>query len=284
MPGFRDEPRALLQFILRVLDGKHYEMVSEHLGYFFRFDFQVGTPEIDSILTLLRDDPSLWFCAVDSMISAMREMADMWIDSGKSTTDKDVDTPADRNVEDTLPGRCYSLFFFIDRTLLRNHPRYAEMTRDGSLRITETFPRFGPQSPPWSIRETLEDYGKRWAAFHFTRLLDSADSRHLSRCDHCKAYFAYQRARLRSVTHGVSCPDCEGKASAKRTLSSRDKRLDTAAKAWIDWEQKSKRQDQWRWVVDRVNKSHGTSFGRRWSSQNLEEIQKRVEALRNAKG
>jgi hypothetical protein len=219
------------------------------------------------------------------MIAAMREMADMWINSGKSRTNKDVDTPEDRNVEDVLPGRCYSLFHLIDRALLRSYPRYTEMRRDGSLQVKDTFPKFDLETLPWpgSLKDALKAHGAKWAAFYFSELLNSPFSRHLSRCDNCKSYFVYQRARLRTVTHGVFCPACEGKASVKRTEISRSKRLDTAAKAWLEWESGRKRPVPPEWVADRVNKAHGTAFGRRWVSQNLIEIQKRVEALRNAK-
>ena len=44
-PGLRREQRALLSFILRVLDGKHREMVRQHLEYFLRFD-QNGSPDV----------------------------------------------------------------------------------------------------------------------------------------------------------------------------------------------------------------------------------------------
>jgi hypothetical protein len=282
-PGFRKEPRPLLFFILRVLDSKHRQMVRQHLEYFWRFDFQATTPEMEWIQKRLSDDPALFCHAVDGMISAMQEMADMWIDSGKSRTDKDVDTPADRNVEDLLPGREYSLAQLIYRALLRTHPVYKELYRDGSQKIIEHFPRFDPQ-PMWPIGESLRAHGVKWAAFRFSQLLDSPDSHSLSRCDHCRSYFAYERVRLRTVKHGVFCPRCKGIASVKRTGTSRKARFDTAARAWIEYETKSHRLSQREWVKEEVNKSHGTSFGVRWVSQNMPEIQKRVEALSNAKG
>jgi hypothetical protein len=266
-----------------VLDGKHRQMVRQHLEFFLRFDFQSGTPENDKIQSRLNSDPSLWPYAVDGMISAMREMADMWIDSGKSLTDRDVDSPAGRNVEDVLPGHAHSLALLIYRSLLRSHPVYKEMRRDGSQAITETYPRFDPQSH-WKLEDALQAHGVKWAAFYFSRLLDSPFSRHISRCDHCKSYFAYERARLRTVKHGVSCPACDGIASMKRTKDSRDKRLDTAAREWVKCESTRKGKVQPEWIAEQVNKSHGTAFGRRWVSQNLPEILKRMEALRNAKG
>jgi hypothetical protein len=283
IPGFRKEPRPLLSFILRVLDGKHAQMVRQHLEAFLRFDFQISTPERDVIQRRLADDPALISNAVDGMIAGMREMADMWIDSGKSLLNPEADTPADRNVEDVQPGREYSLALLIYRALLRTEPAYKELCRDGSQKIIEHFPRFDPQQF-LELDEMLKAHGRKWAAFYFSRLLDSRDSLSLSRCDHCKSYFAYERARLRKVKHGVFCPKCKGTGSVKRTEASRKARLDTATRAWIEYGGKPHRLNQREWVAGEVNKSHGTSFGARWVSQHLKEIQERVEAQRNAKG
>ncbi len=284
IPGFKKEPRPLLGFILRVLDGKHRHIIRQHLEFFLYFDFQFRTPEIDRLIKQLNEDPALLQRAIDSMIAAMRQMADMWIDSGKSPMDRDVDTPSDRNVEDVLPGRDCSLFHLIDRAILRGHPRYTEMKRDGSLEIRDTFPSSTQTVCNGGSKMRLRDTGSNGPRFIFLVCLIPPYSRNLSRCDNCKAYFAYQRVRFRTVTRGVFCPDCEGEASMKRTQASREKRLDTAAKAWIEWESKRKGHAQPEWIAEQVNKAHGTAFGRRWVSQNLTKIQERVEALRNAKG
>jgi hypothetical protein len=285
VPGFRNEPRALLMFILRVLDGKHRQTVQRHLEQFLQFDVHSDTREIDALREQLSSAPVLWDSAVNGMIAATREMADMWIGSGKSGHDWSVDAPADRNVEDVLPGREYSLFQKIDGALFRSYPRYTEMRRDGSLQIKDTYPNFDIDAlnGPLGVRDVLEAHGESWAAFYFSRFLNSPDSRYMSRCDHCKRYFAYQRARLRTVKRGVFCPACDGKGSVKRTEVSRARRLDTAAKAWLAWEISHRGPVRTEWVADQVNKAHETAFGRRWINQNLAKIQERVEALRNAK-
>ena len=90
--------------------------------------------------------------------------------------------------------------------------------------------------------------------------------------------------RLRTATHGVFCNNCKSMGSVLRTLTSRDKRLDTAAKALIEWESKLRSKGREQWIYDRVNTAHHTSLGKRWVSQNLKKIQKRVEALANVKG
>ena len=289
--GLPNEPKALLGFILRVLDGKHRRMIREHLDHFYS-DSRFRAATDDEYMSRLRKYPDLLNFAVDAMIAAMREMADMWIDSGKSAAARDFDNPAHRNVEDVLPGRDSSLFLTIYRWLLRNdQSRYLlQMRRDGSSEIWPIYPIF-PDPNGRGISDALEAYGKKWAAFHFSRLLNSQYSRLISRCDHCKGYFASQRVRRHEVKHGVFCPACKGKGSANRTVSSREKRLDTAAKAWIESESMPRKRrespEDWEhrrreWIAAKVNEAHGQAFGRRWVSQHLSEIQERTEALRNA--
>jgi hypothetical protein len=232
----------------------------------------------------------------------------MWIDSGKNPADPEVDTPSDRNTEVVLPGRHHSLFHVMSVGLFDHFPRYMGMRRDGTQGpIPGGEPRFQssdltevmldlklarehlqkPSDPVadvfYAVTTALETFGCRWAMYWFAKLLDSPFSHHISRCDRCKTYFAYQRARLRTVKFGVRCPKCASNGSVERTKRSRKNRLDTAAKAWVVWDSKHKSQPKREWVADQVNKSHGTAIGRRWVSQNLTEIQERVEALRNAK-
>lgn len=284
VPGFdkSDGPHPLLSFLLKVLKGKDNRMIRNHLGFHLGFDFQIRTPEMDDAFEILQKDPNTLEYAETSMIRTMRELADMWIDSGKSRTDQDVDTPADRNVEDVLPRRSESLFSYTYHGLLNSYPRYTGMRRDGTQEVKYDWPRFRSTDLDSGIEIALEKYGRRMAMHYFASLLDSPFSHHINRCDHCKDYFAYRRARLRTVTHGVFCPACEGKGSVKRTENSRAKRLDTAARAWIEWKSRQKGV-QLEWVAEQVNKAHGTAFGRRWVSQNLIRILTRVEALRNGK-
>jgi hypothetical protein len=110
----------------------------------------------------------------------------------------------------------------------------------------------------------VKAFGERWAMFWFAALLDSPFARHSARCDDCKTYFAYQRARLHTVKYGVSCPKCEPIVAVRRMEHSRKKRLDTAAKASIEWNPK-KHTDLRRWVADRVSQVHSTTLGRRWA-------------------
>lgn len=283
LPGWEGE-RPLPSFVLRVLNAQETDTIREHLRYLLRFDFQIFTPDTESAWRAMQR-PEVLDYAAESMIKIMRLAADMWIDSGKDSSDPDIDTPADRNVNVELPGCGFSLVRLFENRLFMRFPLYTRMFVDGTQRIKKEWPRFSENDLGLGLKTGLEDYGARMALYYFADLLNSEDSRRIARCDNCKRYFTLKRARLRTVKFGVFCPKCSQKGSVKRTEHSRAKRLQTAAKAWIEWESKpARRIDQREWVWQQVNKAHGTAFGRRWVSQNLTEIEKRVEALRNAKG
>ena len=310
IPGF-DGPRPLLSFVLKVLAGK-FEAIAGNLAFHLYFDFQLRTPEMERAWQILNQRPKMLEHAVESMILMMRYVTDMWIDSGKSPMDPDVDTPSDRNVEDVLPGRRLSLFQFMNSALFNVVPGHSGMRRDGTQEVRRDTPHFQsddlenvmldlkaarehlgkPGNPDtdfiYALKTALEHYGDRMALHYFAKLLDSPYSRHISRCDCCKTYFAYERARLSALKRGVFCSKCKGFASVKRTEASREARLeallDTAAVAWTGWRYSRRDPDQREWVAKQVNKACRTDKKRKWVSQNLPEILKRVEALRNAKG
>ena len=285
-PGFEDGPHPMLTFLLRTLNGTHEILVAERLGVFLMHD--------PALPVAIRGDFELFLEAVDSYCGTLREMADMWVASGKSGADCSEDTPADRNVEDVPPGFEVSLFVQIDRLLLVRYPRHTAMRRDGTMGIKDTFPRLDAESASFRFgtwETVLQDYGQMWAAYDFSRLLDSPYSKRISRCDVCRSYFVYDRNRLRTVKHGVFCPACKGKASVIRTENSRNKRIATAAEALAEWEalpeSKSRRHAKGEahdWVTKKVNEKHGTDFGKRWFTQNKEKVQAKMEEMRNAKG
>jgi hypothetical protein len=279
VPGFDHGLRPYLTFVLKTLNGKHKRMVGDQLAFFLGSDFQNPTPAVTSALEAIASDPSILEYAISGMITTMRTMADMWIDSGKKS---DADIPTERNVVSVLSGPGENLFGMIRRLLPDDYLRFTVMTPEGKFESRDRFPEFDRQRLAEGLRVALEIFGETWAAFHFSRFLDSQHSHRIARCDNCGTYFAYQRTRLRMVLRGVFCPKCTGKGAQRRTKVSREKRLETAARAWIEWESKRSSKPQWQWVCDAVSKSHGVTFGRRWVTQNLSEIQQRVEALRNA--
>jgi len=283
VPGFAGT-RPLMSFILKTLAGD-WRTIEKHLAFHLVwFEFGTPSPEIKALERALERKPSILGHAIDGMVETMRQLTDLWIDSGKSPTDADVDAPAVRNVEDVLPGQSESLFDWLDSILFARHPVYASLRRDGSMGLGDTFPRYSETHDDRSIEDRLREYGAKFAAHWFVKLLDSADARCIARCDACRSYLAYQRARLRTTKRGVFCSRCKGKGSSKRTEISRAKRLDTAARAWGNWLTKHTDPPGLQWIADRVNNAHGTAFGRRWVSQNLTKIQERMEAQRNAKG
>ncbi len=282
LPGWEGSRRQL-SFVLRVLSGRENKLTQDHLEVLLSFYFQNSTAERAQVLQAVCENPQLLESATKSLIATMQEMAEMWIVSGKNPNDRNVDTPADRNVEDILPDRSVSLLWLINHLLFEKYPRYAALKRDGTLVIKDVPPIFTDDHLSDGLEIGLEKYCRSVAAYYFVHLLDSPYSRHLARCDGCKKYFGYARARLRTVKHGVFCKDCASMSSGSRTVASRSKWLDTAARAWIEWESKRRSKDRDQWTYDSVNKAHRKSFGKRWISQNLKEIQKRAEALRNAK-
>jgi hypothetical protein len=281
MPGW-GEQRARLTFMLNVLSGNR-KIVRENLRFEFKAGLGMRAPELDVALKDLEKHPQYFERAVMRMIEKTRELADLWIDSGKNPSNPKEDAPSDRNVEVRLPGHASSLFLEIS-SFLNRFPPTIGIRRDGTQGIER---RGNPYFTADAVRVlglvgALIAFGEDWGRFWFAALLDSPFSRRVARCDNCRTYFAYQRARLRAVKYGSYCPACFSKGNVKRTEHSREKRLDTAARAWIEWESRLRRIDRSDWIAEQVNKAHGTEFGRRWVSQHLPEIQKRVEALRGA--
>ena len=160
----------------------------------------------------------------------MRSSADMWIDSGKSGTKHDEDTPKDRKVDVILPGRDYSLYDMMRVRLFWSVPQYMDMLSDGTRHVNGTSPRFDRSRPETELKVELVDFGARFALYEFAGLLNSEASRRIARCDNCKVYFAYKRARLRGTnTRGVYCPKCRPVGGTKRKQESRKARFKYAA-------------------------------------------------------
>jgi len=264
--------------------AENRRIVRANLQFQFDLQLQVSTPELDKVRNAIKNSPDYFEESVTQMVAAMRELADMWIDSGKGLMNPSADTPRDRNAEVVLPGRSTSLFRVMARFFDRYPPQMG-MRRDGTQGILRKgWPYFQEeQLARQGLLGTLRMYGSEWAMYYFADLLDSPDRYRIARCDSCRTYFAYDRARLRTVKYGAFCPKCEPEGSVKRTERSRGRRLDTAAKAWQEWESKVKEQPEFQWIADRVNEEHGTSFGRRWVSQNQGKIKQQIEKLGNAK-
>lgn len=292
LPG-HDGPRPQLSFVLKVLAGNECGMIRDHLGC------RTDVPsEFAELFGSLLADPSNIKMMEEYMVGMMRRLADLWIDSGKSGPDKTFDNPSDRNVlysspEGTWPELDGSPFIATATIkdlfygLLLDEVRWPEIHLDGTQSLKEVIFGFKIHGRPIlnPIAE-LKRFGMKVAMYWFARLLDSPFSRHLTRCDECRRYFAYSRARRTASKRGVYCSRCGERGHVKRVESARKdelkKMIEVAAIAWNEWSFSHRHPDQRQWVVDKANKAFGTNRKRKWASQNLKEIQERAEALRHA--
>jgi hypothetical protein len=281
LPGF-DGPRPSLSFVLKVLAGDA-EVIDGYLSRLICFS------DAD-VLEHMREDRVSIELAQASMVSTMRELANLWIDSGKSRSDSKIDTPAARNVEDILPGHSISLFKLIQFGLLNDHPSWTVMRRDGTQGIKTRPPRFDAtnvQNLGWD--HAMHFYGKRLALYEFMRLLGLKYSRHFSRCDKCDRYFAYKRAPKRTLKNGVFCDACQGAASVSRTQEVRNRRtqrlVEFAADIWAQWKPTPQHGKQSRWVAGKVNqrlKDPRRYITGRWVTQHQAEIEAELNRRNSA--
>jgi hypothetical protein len=277
-PGW-DGPRPLLSFVLKVLAGKDPGMMRQQLTFAQR---KPQTPPFG--IYEHHTEPDSIKCAEISMVTTMRRLADLWIDSGKSPSDSDVDTPADRNVEYQSPDDGVSIYGWTRQCLINELPLFVGMRRDGTQGVQERYPAFENDAvQTCHLGGPLKAYGLRMAMYWFMKLLDSPYSRHLARCDECKTYFAYERAPKRTIKNGVFCPNCPGSGSVKRTKNLRARQhaamIDAAATVWGEWRFSRNHPDQREWVVKQVNRECGTGKQRQWVSRNLKAILEKVEGL-----
>jgi hypothetical protein len=231
------------------------------------------------------NDPATVPAADKSMSATMRELVDLWIDSGKSPSNPGLDSPAIRNIEAVLTGQPSSLFERIERGLLRHVGTEVKMHPDGSWVPALKFLRFDcSELKEYSALEAFKRFGRRVAMYWFLDLLAMPEARLIARCDSCRSYF--ERQRPRSVKNGVFCTTCKGKASVKRTNATRDARRaamwEVAAKSWNQWTYSHRSPDRPTWVAQQVNKECKSQIQRKWVSQNREKFLNFRKGLANA--
>lgn len=256
--------RLELRFVLGVLARKYHQVIGIHLG--------LGNPFRDQLGRKMAD------IAFASFFSTMQQLADMWIDSGKSA-DKVTDRPLDRNVEDTAPGHDDPLYSYLIRSMDYVRLNLPELTRDGTQ--VDPIQCFHVDTSAFDKGiETLDDmsrrFGKEVAVYWFRRLLNTPFSRHFSRCDECLKYFEYARAVRGVIKRGIYCDQCKSKGASKRNKLSRSaahqKLIVTAATAWGNWSP-TKRVKQAEWTLRAVNKVNGLDLKKAWITRNLHAIQ-----------
>jgi hypothetical protein len=252
---------------------------------------RVSRSNPDAVEKVLADS-HLMSIAERSMVVLMRELADLWIDSGKCPSNGSYDTPADRNVEDIPAGRTWSLFQRVDSEFLVENPQWPELRRDGTLGYNAAPPRFeGASLEGTDWHGPLKHFGRQTAFYWFLRLLNSPHSRHIARCDKCRSYFAYERARKRTAENGVFCSKCKKTGSVKRVQSTRERRIRVrvglAAVAWEQWKPTTRFGSRAEWVAQKVNtkwKETPELITRNWVTRHQTEIEAELERRNHGKG
>jgi hypothetical protein len=182
----------LLNFILLVLEGKDLEIIQQHLSF-----VALNSATVDELFV---SDGDRELAAI-SMISMMRELADLWIESGKSGDNLDVDTPSDRNIDYIPQGYPYSLSQLLSFGIFKDYPQKVGMKKDGKICYEERYPRFTSVEIEDLERGSACIYvGRKMAMYWFVVLLDSQFSHQISRCDSCNRFFSYERAPRRSTS------------------------------------------------------------------------------------
>src|SRR5271170_82217 len=78
-----DGPRGCLAFVLKALAGNDSGVVRQQISLALRVN-RANPVAVQKVL----DSPELMGLAKSSMVNMMRELVDLWIDSGKSTSDR----------------------------------------------------------------------------------------------------------------------------------------------------------------------------------------------------
>lgn len=282
-PGF-EGPRPTLSLVLKTLSGNNPELIHLHLD-------MANPPTLADreALGAALADPKAIEAAESGMSVTMRELADLWIDSGKKPSDPRVDSPANRNAEDIPAGRPTSLFERIELGLLRNTHAQTRMRRNGTWEPVLSVPVFDCDDlDEYGSIEAFERFGQRVAMYWFAALLNLPYSRLIARCDNCGSYF--ERLRARGVNQGVFCLGCKGKGSVKRTSNTRKSRhnemLNWAAECWPKWEERHGKRSKW--IAEQVNEQikpqpvGWKTITGRWVTEHGKEIQAEVERRKHA--
>lgn len=304
-------PRFWLSFVLKMLAGNDSGMTEMHLSVSdAQWEFKKAWDRVFA-------DPLSRQIVKNSMITMMRYLADLWIDSGKSGEGENrVDNPSRRNVEYRTPAGTPSreipvsggnaipipthepisdLFY----RLIGNETRLPQIHKDGTQSLKEQLFGFNLKTFDPDYRFKLRDFGMKAAMYWFAKLLDSPFSHRLARCDDCGTYFAYERAPRTDIKGGSHCRNCKKCGSAKRMKSTRDKRIAEmvrfAAEFYGQFKPNS-RQPLTKWIAEHVNRrtesirakagkqrmSHYPAITGRWVTQHQAEIEAEVERRSHA--
>jgi len=274
-------PRPQLSFVLKTLAGDDSGMTEFHLS----IQSVCQTAEEIALWETIVADPLSVQIATNSMVAMMRNLADLWIDSGKSGEGESrMDNPSRRNVvymppfetlkkivlsvdpadEFQLSGwNCFSIPVGLPISnlfyqLIGNEERWPEIREDGTQSLKELIFGFKSETFQSGHRLGLHWFGMKVAMYWFAKLLNSPFSRQLARCDDCSAYFAYERAPKKEIRGGTHCTNCKGQGSARRMKSTRERRTGEMVGFAVDalalWKPNSRHSSRSKWVADQVNR------------------------------
>jgi hypothetical protein len=176
---------------------------------------------------------------------------------------------------------------------------------DGEVLFNYTTPVYDQQEPFVELPPFLTADNPNlgcWmeAVLWFILLVNSGYAQLLDRCVFCQRFFVRKREKKIGQGYkrgGPNCGNCKGEVSKVRTSdirnNAKERMLKVAAESWAAWKKSHRTPDRYLAVINRLNadcrdqilittrKERVSSV---WAKRNEKEIQKRVEALRNAKG
>lgn len=207
--------------------------------------------------------------AADSFNRTLREIADKWIDSGRTG---EVENPWDRVASPLL-----------DAFGVRNPP-VLSVDAEGPYLILMPHTRNEGKSLAAAVIDG--------AMAMCLQLLDSPACRRLFRCDGCGTYFMRTRAPKKDtpIYHGSYCADCKrkGKDRIRRTVDGRNqrtqKKLKLAADAWAKWTPDHRHGKRSEWVAKQVTAKlqRGETIRVNWVTRHQTEIEAEVERRNHA--
>lgn len=202
-------------------------------------------------------NPSFQAAAKRSFLDEMNFLASAWIDSGKSFDG--CDDLRDRHVGKS-PKLDYPLALRLIRALSGVRLWMPDVLMpDGrpAAGSDVQFFFFDSTTMVGTFDDQGSSFGHQVAAYWFRRLLDSDYSRHFSKCDHCGAFFEYDKIPRKPISRGIFCDEHKNRGSHMRNVVSRENKTQRIVNAAADiWNScpHTRLSGRERWVAERISK------------------------------
>ena len=276
--GKREYP----EFVAAILNG---EVRKDFLGLLA--GIPIPMPGIQSAPNEVRDN------AVSEFIGTLQTLTGQWIDTGKVHETERGEQPWERSVNEITPNHPQPILNTLIEYQDRNPPKVL-ITGDGRFGIpSEPIIRYsGWPSPPPELENTLQR-ARDFAICEFVKLLESPGRERFFRCDECGKYLVRARAPRKGapIYHGTFCDKCKNKGGARRTVESRNRRIQEkigwASDAWVKWKSGNRFGKRADWVVKKVNAKLPAGQNQikvNWVTRHQTEIETEVERRNHAKG